>query len=100
MISMINMIISDVQKSCLWLRRTYVSGSSRWTLSASCASLACGYENQALRVAGENVIATIYRAFPTDNLAFWYMANRRPSLAKFPPDHSQRRIFNAKYHRK
>jgi hypothetical protein len=30
------------------------------TLSASCASLACGYENQALRATGENVIAAIF----------------------------------------
>jgi hypothetical protein len=29
------------------------------TLSASCASLACGYENKALRATGENVIAAM-----------------------------------------
>jgi hypothetical protein len=28
-------------------------------LSASCASLACGYEDKALRATGENVIAAI-----------------------------------------
>jgi hypothetical protein len=73
-----NLRTNGVNKHCLqgrtgnvqnpafdYVELTFQAAIDGWTLSASCASLACGYENQALRASTRTQITLNSQLIPT-----------------------------------